>query len=174
MPGHRSVRILRRPNLAQSDILMSRCRATQRSPAGENGPYRALELNSCSLRRVMEKGLPILWDSACRARNGLMFRVPTGRQQPDSTKNLSSHVVVEPSLKRLEARHDWMPGFRGVLCSMLARRQVTTSDVPTLGTPTQMQPPAACYETLFAAVSTRLRVWIDTAGKSSHGGQPLQ
>ena len=103
-----------------------------------------------------------------------MFWMPTGRQEPDSTKNLSCHVVVEPSLKRLEARHDWMPGFRGVLCSMLARRRVTTSDVPTLGTPTQMQPPAACYETLFAAVSARLRIWIDPAGKSSHSGQPLQ
>ena len=52
MPGHRSPRILRRPNLAQSDILMSRCSATQRPPAGENGPYRTLEVKSYASRRV--------------------------------------------------------------------------------------------------------------------------
>ena len=103
-----------------------------------------------------------------------MLRMPAGRQQPDGTKNLSRYVVVEPSLERLEAGHDWMPGFRSVLCCVLAGRQVTTPDVPTLGTPTQMQPPAACSETLFAAVSARFRLWIDPAGKSSHGGQPLR
>ena len=51
-------------------------------------------------------------------------------------------VIVEPILTRLEAGDDRMPGCRGMLGRMLARRTVAATDVPTLRTPTEMKPPA--------------------------------
>ena len=50
-------------------------------------------------------------------------------------------VIVEPILTRFEAGNDRMPCFRRMLGCMLAGRTVTTSDVATLRTPTEMKPP---------------------------------
>ena len=50
-------------------------------------------------------------------------------------------VIEEPILTGLEAGNDRMPCCRRMLGRMLARRTVAATDVPTLGTPTEMKPP---------------------------------
>ena len=49
-------------------------------------------------------------------------------------------VIVEPILTRLKAGYDRLPCCHRMLGSMLTRRTVTASDVPTLRTPAEMKP----------------------------------
>ena len=66
-------------------------------------------------------------------------------------------VVVEPILTRLEAGDDGMPPCR-MLGRMLTRRTVAATDVPTLRTPTEMEPPAFRRRQAFdAPIVTRPR-----------------
>jgi hypothetical protein len=62
-----------------------------------------------------------------------------------------------------------MPHRRRMLCRMLTRRTITASDVPTLGTPTEMKPPTLRRREAFhTPITTRLRSGVDSARTLFH------
>src|SRR5215469_145760 len=68
----------------------------------------------------------------------------------------------EPVLTRLEASDDRVPGRGGVGARVLGRRCVAAADVPALGAPPQVEPPAAARLAFHAPRTTRWYGRIDS------------
>ncbi len=64
-----------------------------------------------------------------------------GRKQFHTLDHLLLLVIEEPVLTRLKAGYDRMLCRLCMPGCMLTRRAVTASDVPTLRTPAEMEPP---------------------------------
>jgi hypothetical protein len=104
----------------------------------------------------VEAHLPIGRHAALRSRHGLLYRMVCGRSKRLRLEELVSAVVVEPVFARLEARNDGVLGLVGVRRRMLRRRVVTASDVATLRTATQVEPPTP-YGLAFGTPGTTRR-----------------
>src|SRR5689334_4084834 len=87
-------------------------------------------------------------------------------QRRSGLVELVGRIAPEPVLPRLEAADDWVPGGGRVRARVLRRRGVAAADVPALGAPAQVQPPAAGRLALGAAGPGRLDDGVDPC----HGG----
>jgi hypothetical protein len=91
------------------------------------------------------------------------------RKQFDTLDHPLLLIVVEPILTRLKAGNYWVPCRCRMLGCMLTRRTVAASDVPTLGTPTEMKPPTFRRRQAFhTPIAARLRSWVDPARTLFH------
>src|SRR5215475_14824638 len=103
-------------------------------------------------RPLVQVGAPVGRHPAGRARDRLIggVAVRRGQLRPGFIE-LVRRIAPEPGLPRLEAADDRVPGGRRVRARVLRRRGVAAADVPALGTPAQVEPPAAGRLTLHAA-----------------------
>jgi hypothetical protein len=92
-------------------------------------------------RRLVQERFPVGRHPSCRSRSGLIFWVRMRRKQLHTLDHPLRLVIEEPVLTGLEAGYDRVPCRSRMLGCMLARRTVTASDVPTLRTSTEMEPP---------------------------------
>src|SRR5215831_8118455 len=101
---------------------------------------------------LVQVDAPVGRHPAGRAGCRLIGRVAVRRgQRRAGLVELVGLVAPEPGLTRLEAADDRVPGGRRVRARVLRRRGVTAADVPALGTPAQVEPPAAGRLALYAA-----------------------
>src|ERR1700683_5002495 len=115
-------------------------------------------------RQLVQQRFPIGWNPPRRPGYCLIQRMRMRRKQLRALDHPPLLIIVEPILTRLEAGNDRMPCRCRMLGCMLTRRTVTASDVPTLGTPTEMKPPTFRRRQAFhAPVATRLRSGVDSA-----------
>src|SRR5208283_2728267 len=93
--------------------------------------------------QLVQERFPVGWHPSCGSRCGLTFWMRMWRKQLHTLDRNHALLLVieEPILTRLEAGNNRMPCRRRMLGCMLTRRTVTASDVPALGTPTEMKPP---------------------------------
>lgn len=91
---------------------------------------------------LVQQRFPVGWNSVFWSRCGLIKGMRMRRQQLRTFNHCLRLVIKEPILAWLEARDDRMPACSRVLRGMLARRAIAASDVPTLGTSTEVKPPA--------------------------------
>src|SRR5579862_1085330 len=90
-------------------------------------------------------------------------------KQPCALNRLLLFIIEEPILAGLEAGDDRVSGCGRMFGRVLARRTVTTSDVPALRTPTEMKPPTVRRgQTFCASVATGFRSGVDSAQSLFH------
>src|SRR6266516_5216153 len=111
---------------------------------------------------LVQVGAPVGRDPAGRARERLIGGVAVRRDQIGAgLVKLVGLVIPEPGLPRLEAADDRVPGGRRVRARMLRWRAVAAADVPALGAPPQVEPPAAPLLALDAASLGGRRKGVD-------------
>src|SRR6266516_2513317 len=110
----------------------------------------------------MQVGAPVARHPAVRAGGRLIDRVVVrwGQRRPGLVE-LVGRIAPEPGLPRLEAADDRVPGGRRVRARMLRWRAVAAADVPALGAPPQVEPPAAPLLALDAASPGGRRKGVD-------------
>jgi len=93
--------------------------------------------------QLVQERFPVGWHPSCGSRCGLTFGMRVRRKQLHTLARDHALllVIVKPILTRLEAGNDRMSCRCRMLGCMLTWRTITASDVPTLGTPTEMKPP---------------------------------
>jgi hypothetical protein len=112
----------------------------------------------------VQQRFPIGWNFACRPRRWLVFGMRMRRKQFRTLDHLLRFVVVEPILTRFEAGNDRMASCRRMLGRVLAGRTVAATDVPTLRTAAEMEPPAFRRGQAFdAAIAAGLGGGVDSA-----------
>lgn len=109
----------------------------------------------------MQLVLPVGRHPTGRSGHGLVQRVVVRWRQRRSFEVLLARVVPEPVLARFVAVDDRMPGVVGVVAGVLRRRRVAAADATAVGTPTEMEPPAAGRLAVDAARPTGRRGQVD-------------
>src|SRR5215472_2650190 len=119
--------------------------------------------------RLVKMVLPVRRNPVRRSRDGLVGRVMQGRRQVRALLvELAGLVAPEPSLARLEAADDWVPGVGGVSAGVLRWRRVAAADVPALRAPSQVKPPATSRLALGAAGAARNGGLVDSWQRAHH------
>src|SRR5215813_11498043 len=121
-------------------------------------------------RLLVQVGAPVGGHPPGRARDWLIggVAVRRGQLRPGFIE-LVRRIAPEPGLPRLEAADDRVPGGRRVRARVLRRRGVAAADVPALGAPPQVEPPAAARLALGAAGPGGRREGVDPGG-GGHAG----
>src|SRR5438309_1379014 len=88
--------------------------------------------------------------------------------QSRSGEGFFSTVVVKPTLTRLEARDDRVPGGGVMFRRMLIWRTVAAPDVTTFGASAKMEPPFALSQAFDAARTAWLGRGVDTVSHGLH------
>jgi hypothetical protein len=110
---------------------------------------------------------PVVRHLSSRPGSGLAEGVVLGRHEWRTLDHPVRPVVVEPCLAGFEAPDDPMARFPGVGTRMLCGGGIATSDVATLGTAAQMEPPSIAGEALGTAVAAGRHARVDQL--VSHG-----
>jgi hypothetical protein len=125
--------------------------------------------------RLVQERFPVGWDLSCGSRCGLTFGMLVRGKQLRTFDHPVLLVIEEPILTRLKAGDDRMPCCLRMLRCMLTRRTVAASDVPALGTSTEMKPPTVRRsQTFYAPVATRFGSEINSAALFPHFGSSLR
>lgn|SRR5271166_606043 len=101
----------------------------------------------------MQEVPPIGRDTPGRSWYGLIGGVMLWRCKPGPLEELIGGVAPEPVFARLEASDNGVTGRACVSGGMLARRVVTTPNMPALRTPAEVKPPTTGLQALDAASS---------------------
>ena len=83
------------------------------------------------------------------------------RGEDRALEHVARPIIVEPIFAWLEARDDRMTGFMMMRSRMLMWRRIAAPDVAALRAPSQVEPPCAAMETLYAAGAARCDLRID-------------
>ena len=124
------------------------CRVGPQATGGEAALRRPSRLVAAS--RLHQLFLPIGRDPPGWSRHGLVQGVMLRRCEPGPFGVVVGPVVPEPLFPGLEATNNGVTRGMGVRGRMFPERVVTTADVPTFGTPSQVQPPPFSREALDA------------------------